>query len=148
MCVLVKHSDGEHYMISMACIFDLPEDVQAKVKAAMAEYIKSNNQIVQIAMNALDRYDVYVVNGKPIAIEDNALDIDNPDHLADIVSTAKDLFCVPDLPAIYKEDTICIFIPYADKEYCRSMIGISDMTGLPDDIVKKVKAVMNGYVKN
>lgn len=148
--------ENRKYAVSMTCISGFSDGIQKKLKAAMdkqekmrlaaVERIKNENQIVQIATDVLDKYDVYVVNGKPIGIKHHVLNVDNPEHLNDIVSTAKELFCVPDLPAIYKEDTICIFVPY-DKKYCRSMISISDMGGFPDDIVKKVKAVMNEYVK-
>lgn len=146
MCVLVKHSDGEHYMISMACIFDLPEDVQVKARAAMDEYIRSSNQIVEIATNVLDKYDIYVVNGKPIGIKHHVWNMDNPEQLDNIVGIAKDLFCVPDMRAIYGEDTICILThsggEYCGGKYCRAALGIHDMSGLPADVVKKVKAAM------
>ena len=155
MAVMVSMEDRE-CAVAMGCISDLPDDVAEKLKDAMneqemaraaaVERIKSSNQIVEIETDVLGKYDVYVVNGKPIGIKHHVLNVDNPDHLDNIVAIAKDLFCVPDLPAIYKEDTICIFVPY-DKKYCRSMISISDMGGFPDDIVKKVKAVMNEYVK-
>lgn len=156
MAVVIAIGNGE-YTVSMTCISGFPDGIQKKLKAAMdeqekmrlaaVERIKNENQIVQIATDVLDEYDVYVVNGKPIGIKHHVLNVDNPEHLNDIVSTAKELFCVPDLPAIYKEDTICIFAPY-DKKYCRSMISISDMGGFPDDVVKKVKSAVDGYAQN
>lgn len=99
--------------------------------------------IVEIATNVLDKYDVYVVNGKPIAIKNHVLDVDNSEHWADIVSTVGELFCVPDLPAIYEDDTICIFVPSGDEicggECCRAAISIADMSGFPVDVVEKCK---------
>lgn len=155
----VVSMESRECAVSMGCISDLPDDVAGKLKAAMGEqektrveaieHIKSDNQIVQIATDVSGKYDVYVVNGKPIGIKHHVLNMDNPDHLADIVSTAKELFCVPDLPAIYKEDTICIFVhsggEYCGGEYCRAAISISDMAGFPDDVAKKVKAEMSRW---
>lgn len=72
--------------------------------------------------------------------------MDNPEHWADIVSTVGELFCVPDLPAIYEGDTICIFVPSGNEicggECCRAAISIADMSGFPVDVVEKVKVAI------
>lgn len=155
MAVMVSMENRE-CAVAMECISDLPDDVAEKLKAVMdeqekmrvaaVERIRNNNQIVEIATNVLDKYDIYVVNGKPIGIKHHVWNMDNPEQLDNIVGIAKDLFCVPDMRAIYGEDTICILThsggEYCGGEYCRAALGIHDMSGLPADVVKKVKAVM------
>lgn len=145
MCVLVKHSDGEHYMISMACILDLPEDVQVKVRVAIDEYIRSSNQIVEIATNVLDKYDIYAVKGKAIAIKNHAFDLNNPLDVSRILSLSDDLFDRDKfLPPIYGNATMAVMVSMENRECAVAMECISD---LPDDVAEKLKAVMDEQEK-
>lgn len=161
MAIVVSMEERE-CAVAMGCMSDLPDDVaeglkaamdrQEKMRAAAVERIKRENRIVEIAADVSGKYDIYVVNGKPIGIKHHVWNMDNPEQLDNIVGIAKDLFCVPDMRAIYGEDTICILThsggEYCGGEYCRAALGIHDMSGLPEDVVRKVKAAMVEYARN
>lgn len=139
MCVLVKHSGGEHYMISMACISDLPENVQAKVRMIVEEYhslqaLYKKNQITEIGGN------VYVINKKPVYIYPGAIDLGKA---ADVDEVCR-LVCDADMAEslnCFGEDTMLVLGTEPEDGYYN--ISIGDIETLPDDIMKKVKAEMS-----
>lgn len=104
--------------------------------------VENKNQIVRIAGNVFDKYDVYVVNGKVIVIRENALDLDDDGDVKEVFALSSQLYENKFLPAIHGKDTICVLGPMDNHEYVVSMTHI---TNLPEDVQEKVKAAIEEY---
>lgn len=107
--------------------------------------VENKNQIVRIAGNVFDKYDVYVVNGKVIVIRENALDLDDDCGVKEILALSSQLYENKFLPAIHGKDTICVLGPMDNHEYVVSMTHI---TNLPEDVRKEVRSVIDGHQEN
>lgn len=143
ICVL-SPLGNRRYTVSMSHLSNAPEDVVERVKAAMVEYIKSDNQIIHIATD--EEYDICAVKGKPIAIKNHAFDLNDSYDVSRLLFLSDDLFDKDkSLPAIYGDDTMAIVISMGDGEYTVSMGCISL---LPDGIGEKLKAAMSEQKKD
>lgn len=100
------------------------------------------NKIVEITTGVLDKYDVYVVNGKVIVIRENALDLDDDGDVKEISALSSQLYENKFLPAIHGKDTICVLGPMDNHEYVVSMTHI---TNLPEDVQAKVRMIVEEY---
>lgn len=126
----------------MESIIQIQDDVVKKTKAVIDEYVTS--QIIYVTND--DKYDFYIVKGKPVAICNHAFDLNDSYDVFCLLSLSDSLFDKDKfLPAIYGSDTMAVVMPLENGEYTVSMVCISD---LPDDVEQSVRSVMNDYKRD
>ncbi len=92
--------------------------------------------IIEIATDVLNKYDIYVVNGKTVAIREHCLDLNDLDDMAAFLEYAEELFVVDDLRAVYGTDTVGVLCPYEDD---KCVVSVGHLDGLPEDVQKKCR---------
>lgn len=96
--------------------------------------------IIEIATDVLNKYDIYVVNGKTVAIREHCLDLNDLDDMTAFLEYAEELFVVDDLRAVYGTDTVGVLCPYEDD---KCVVSVGHLDGLPEDVVVRVRRFMN-----
>lgn len=104
-----------------------------------------DNKIVLVATGVMEKYDIYVVKGKAIAIYDNALDLSLDDDVKEILRFADNLYVNKFLQPCYGDDTICVLSPLDNGRYTISMSHLSDVS---EDVQEKVRAAIFEYARN